>query len=132
MGVHGLTAWCRLARTLKWVWLMAWSEKDDDPRNSRFEDAKSRGRRRRDDSRDKDLPDRADLAADDMETVACAQCKKLIFEDSVRCPYCKHLLLEEPRSGKPLWFIVTAILCLLLFGGYLLTRLFDLFPWFHR
>ena len=61
---------------------------------------------------DRDLPDRRDLVPDEMPTVRCAQCRKLIFEDLPRCPYCGHMQLENDRPTRPLWLIITLIFCI--------------------
>jgi hypothetical protein len=59
--------------------------------------------------------DEGDEAGDDDEaTVACPYCKRLIHEDAQRCPYCEQYVSAEdaPRSRKPWWIIVGALLCL--------------------
>jgi hypothetical protein len=68
-------------------------------------------------SRD-DAPDEDEMTApDDFATVRCTRCRKLIFEDAEQCPYCKHWQAEDERSRKPLWFILTAILCIAMLSG---------------
>jgi len=51
---------------------------------------------------------------DSDETVPCPFCKRPILEDTPRCPYCEQYLSEEDfaRGSKPLWVIVTAVVCL--------------------
>ena len=66
---------------------------------------------------------------DDDDTVRCTRCKKYILEDSVRCPYCGHYQLDDQQNRRPLWFILTVILCVLLIGGYLLLGLLRIIPW---
>lgn len=50
----------------------------------------------------------------DEPTVACPSCRREIFEDSPRCPYCgRYVSLEDSNAPrKPLWVIVTALVCL--------------------
>ena len=69
------------------------------------------------------------LYDDDAETVRCTRCGKYILEDSECCPYCRHYQLADERNRKPLWLILTAILCIFLIGGYLLFNLMELLPW---
>jgi hypothetical protein len=68
---------------------------------------------------DSDLDSDADFDSgdddpDDDETVPCPFCKRQILEDTPRCPYCEHYLSEQDfaRGSKPLWVIVTAVVCL--------------------
>lgn len=65
---------------------------------------------------DSDLDDGADELGDDDEddTVPCPFCKRAILEDTPRCPYCERYLSEADfaRTAKPLWVIVTAVVCL--------------------
>jgi uncharacterized paraquat-inducible protein A len=75
-----------------------------------------------DDDADDDWDDDPDLSdegesddeGDDESTVSCPFCRREIFEDSPRCPHCERYLSAEDfaRSGKPLWVIVTAVICL--------------------
>jgi hypothetical protein len=73
-------------------------------------------------------PDDRDLVPDEMTTVRCAHCRKLIFENLVRCPYCRQLQLEEPRERKPAWFVLTVIFCVLAVGGVSVLALLRLWP----
>lgn len=82
-----------------------------------------------DDSWDDDAPDGADDDMDDMDdvddmdddaldddpTVPCPFCRHEIFEDSPRCPSCGRYLSADDfaRQAKPLWVVVTAVVCLL-------------------
>ena len=47
-------------------------------------------------------------------TLPCPYCKRLIYEDSYRCPHCGHYLSEEEtassRAGKPWWIVVGVLL----------------------
>lgn len=58
--------------------------------------------------------DNGDDDSDDEVTVPCPFCKRQILEDTPRCPYCEHYLSEQDfaRGSKPLWVIVTAVVCL--------------------
>lgn len=51
----------------------------------------------------------------DEPTVACPFCRQEIFADSPQCPSCGRYLSAEDFAGgsKPLWVIVTAVVCLL-------------------
>lgn len=53
-------------------------------------------------------------ASDDEPTVPCPYCRRDIVEDSPRCPYCESYISEEdhPSRKRPLWIIVTAVICL--------------------
>jgi hypothetical protein len=118
---------------------MASFEDDDESQNFRFEEGQRPARRRggrkgeeRDDSWDRDDPEIADLTPDDLGTVRCTQCKKWIFEDSVRCPYCKHLQLEDDHNRKPRWIVFAAIACIIGMAFWLLIGVFDILSWFRR
>jgi hypothetical protein len=71
-----------------------------------------------DDDDDDDWDDDPDIAGqasdDDDDTVPCPFCKRPILEDTPRCPYCEQYLSEADfaRSARPLWVIVTAVVCL--------------------
>lgn len=61
-----------------------------------------------------------DSAEDDAEdpadepTVPCPSCRRMMFEDSPRCPSCGHYLTAEDEASreKARWVIVTAVVCL--------------------
>jgi hypothetical protein len=57
-----------------------------------------------------------DDADDDDSTVPCPFCGHEIFEDTPRCPACERYLSPEDfaRPRRPLWVIVTAVVCLLI------------------
>jgi hypothetical protein len=121
----------------KCVWLMA--EYDDDELEETLARWGDSGRRARggsggdrDDSWDEDGPDEADLAPDDLAPIRCSNCKKWILEDSPQCPYCKHWQVEDEQNSKAKWFIVTAIVCILLIGGYWLFGVFDILSRLRR
>jgi len=52
--------------------------------------------------------------SDDEPTVPCPYCRRDILEDSPRCPYCERYISEEDHAGpsKPVWVILTALICL--------------------
>jgi hypothetical protein len=51
---------------------------------------------------------------DDEPTVPCPSCRREILEDVPQCPYCERYISAEDhaRPSKPLWVIVTAVVCL--------------------
>lgn len=51
---------------------------------------------------------------DDDPTMACPHCRATIFDESEQCPECgKYLSAEDgPPTRKPLWVVVTALICL--------------------
>ena len=51
---------------------------------------------------------------DDALMMPCPHCRRPIFDESERCPHCEKYLSEEdaPRSRKPWWFILGAVVCL--------------------
>jgi len=58
-----------------------------------------------------------DLVADDEDdepTVPCPFCRREILEDTPRCPHCERYLTADDvaRRPKPLWVMVTAVVCL--------------------
>lgn len=63
-----------------------------------------------DDDFDEDYPD------EDAEdpTAPCPRCGADIYDDTERCPACgQYLTREEVRGRQPLWFIVAAVICLI-------------------
>lgn len=71
-----------------------------------------------DDNDDDDWDDESDIDGqaddEDDDTVPCPFCKRQILEDTPRCPHCEQYLSEADfaRGSKPLWVIVTAVVCL--------------------
>jgi hypothetical protein len=65
---------------------------------------------------DDDEADYGDNPEDDEDepTVPCPYCRRDILEDSPYCPHCERYISEEDHasSGKPLWVIATAVICL--------------------
>jgi hypothetical protein len=63
------------------------------------------------------------MSWDDEDTIPCPYCRRQIHEDSVRCPHCENYLSEEDAPPRrPWWFIVCAILCLILALGWALQQ----------
>ena len=93
---------------------------DDDLESYPFDESPRARRGRREGSWDveDEGPDERDLAPDTLSTVRCTSCRKLIFEDSVRCPYCKDLQMELRQSRRPIWFWLAVIFCALTVGGF--------------
>jgi hypothetical protein len=61
-----------------------------------------------------DLDDFGDESEDDEPTVPCPYCRREILEDAPRCPHCERFISAEDHAGpgRPLWVVVTALLCL--------------------
>lgn len=55
-----------------------------------------------------------DTDTDEEPTVPCPYCRREILEDSPQCPYCERYISAEDHAapGKPLWVILTALVCL--------------------
>jgi uncharacterized protein (DUF983 family) len=58
--------------------------------------------------------DGEEIDDDDDETQACPECGERVYEDAERCPHCGNYISPESSSRKPLWIVVTAIVCVLL------------------
>lgn len=58
--------------------------------------------------------DGADESDDELATVPCPHCRRLIPEDTPRCPYCQNYISEEdaPAMRKPWWIIIGSLLVL--------------------
>jgi hypothetical protein len=52
--------------------------------------------------------------SDDEPTVPCPSCRRMILEDSPRCPHCERYISAEDHAApaKPLWVVVTALILL--------------------
>lgn len=77
-----------------------------------------------DDESDWDDDDESgDWDSDDetLPTILCPNCREEILEEAVRCPYCGNYASREELRGpeRPMWFIVTAIGCIVLVLGSL-------------
>ena len=68
-----------------------------------------------DDDDSEDEWDDESYGDDDAELVSCPYCKAEIPEDAERCPDCEQYISAEdhPPQPKPLWIVVTVIVCLL-------------------
>ncbi len=66
---------------------------------------------------DKDLPQTADLNDEDDELpeMTCPSCRRLVTEDTEKCPYCGDWITPEPasRHGWPRWLLVAVVLLML-------------------
>jgi hypothetical protein len=61
---------------------------------------------------------------DDDETVPCPYCRRPIHEESVRCPHCENYLSEEDAPARrSWWFVILALICLLVAVGWALQML---------
>ena len=65
-----------------------------------------------------ELPDPADMDQDDGDESAeiqpCPYCAKPLYEQAEICPHCgSHISQEDAPSGKAIWIIVGAIVCLI-------------------
>ncbi|MEI6239378.1 MAG: hypothetical protein WCR51_03230 [Planctomycetia bacterium] len=74
-------------------------------------------RDREDDAYEDDWDDdEADVDEDseDEPTVPCPWCRCEILEDVPQCPSCKRFISAEDgaQPGKPVWVVVTALICL--------------------
>jgi hypothetical protein len=51
---------------------------------------------------------------EDEPTVPCPYCRRLILEDSPRCPHCERCISAEdaPPTRKPWWIIGGTVACL--------------------
>lgn len=66
-----------------------------------------------DDEWDEEAEDDGD-EPDEEPTVPCPYCRREMLEDSPRCPHCERYISAEDHAapGKPLWVILTALICL--------------------
>jgi hypothetical protein len=59
------------------------------------------------------------------DTEPCPHCGKEIYDGSERCPACGQYLSREdapPTTTRPWWFVVLAVVCLLVALGWALRR----------
>ncbi len=66
---------------------------------------------------DGEYPDPDEDEDDDL--APCPACGAAIYEDSVRCPACGHY--GSAGGRKPLWVVVTALVCLAMALGWALS-----------
>jgi len=73
-----------------------------------------------DDDTDEEF-DSGDDSADES-TIPCPWCREDVYEDAVQCPACgKYLSGEDaPPVRRPLWIIVTALVCLFVVVRFLI------------
>jgi hypothetical protein len=63
-----------------------------------------------------------DDEADD-DTVPCPYCRQSIYEDALRCPHCENYIsAEDAPPGRPNWFVVAAVVCLVLVAMWVFNR----------
>jgi hypothetical protein len=60
---------------------------------------------------DREYPDEDESDDDDLETIACPQCRRQVYEEAEQCPHCGHFITPETHvwSGKPWWWTALAI-----------------------
>ncbi|MGI9178862.1 MAG: hypothetical protein ACR2IT_13525 [Pirellulales bacterium] len=65
---------------------------------------------------DEELDETGDDSEGDEPTIPCPYCRHEILEDSPRCPACDRFISSEDSPGlkKPLWVVLTAVVCLLM------------------
>jgi hypothetical protein len=61
-----------------------------------------------------DSPDDVELSGDAQEFIRCPHCRKYILDEATQCPYCKNWVEEGGKSRKPLWILITALICVVL------------------
>ncbi len=63
---------------------------------------------------DEDWDDGSDDSDDELATVPCPHCRRLIPEDTPRCPYCENYISDEdsPPMRKPWWIVIGTLLVL--------------------
>lgn len=70
-----------------------------------------------DEAEDRELPDEGDMDQEDDSpgTEACPYCGKVVSELAEVCPHCRSYISEEDApSGKPLWIVIGAVVCLVI------------------
>lgn len=81
-----------------------------------------------DDDENRDDPEQYPdgVYADEPGTLPCPYCKKEISELAEICPHCKSYISFEdvPPEPKPLWFVITSVLLILVFSGVAVMLLF--------
>jgi uncharacterized paraquat-inducible protein A len=71
---------------------------------------------------DDDFEDDFDDESDE-ETMPCPYCGESMHEEAVQCPHCGNYLSEEdmPSERKPIWLVVTVLICLMIALGWALS-----------
>jgi len=55
-----------------------------------------------------------DTGEDAPELIPCPYCHEMIYEEAERCPECgKYITQEDAPARMPRWFLITAIICLI-------------------
>jgi hypothetical protein len=59
----------------------------------------------------------------DEPVIPCPYCGEEMLEDSPQCPSCGNYISAEdlPTKSQPLWVVMTAIVCLILALGWVLS-----------
>ena len=73
-------------------------------------------------SDDPEAPDAHDVNHRDPEEeldgvvlVPCPYCHKAVYEEAEFCPNCgKYISREDSTIGKPMWFVIAAVACLVI------------------
>jgi uncharacterized protein (DUF983 family) len=69
-----------------------------------------------------DWGDDLDDDGEEVVTIACPACGEAMYDDAPQCPACGHYLTDDDlqHESKPLWIMLTAIICLALAVGWAL------------
>ena len=72
---------------------------------------------------DEDWDEEYDEEGLDELVIPCPYCGEEMLEDSPQCPSCGNYISAEdlPTTSQPLWVILTAIVCLILALGWVLS-----------
>ncbi len=64
---------------------------------------------------DDEFPEEDEFDDDLSDTLPCNQCGAEVYEDAVRCPTCGVYITHDanPRSRRPRWWIILALLGIL-------------------
>jgi uncharacterized protein (DUF983 family) len=75
------------------------------------------------DDNDWDDDPEAEIDSADEGIVACPYCGAEMFEDAPQCAACGNYISVEdhPAAPKPTWIVVTAVLCLIMALGWVLS-----------
>ena len=59
----------------------------------------------------------------DEPVIPCPYCGAEMLEDSPQCPVCGNYISAEdlPTTSQPLWIVLTAVVCLLIALGWVLS-----------
>lgn len=75
-----------------------------------------------DDWADADWEDDLDDNGEEAVTIDCPICGEAMYDDAPQCPACGHYLTDDDlqHGSKPLWVVLTALICLALAVGWAL------------